>query len=216
MQEATGGMVSSESSPGANATSSFDPISGGNACARVNDVGITGGLVYDLPNPDMGGYTVLGSPTIIADITVTGVASDSMLVARLLDIAPNGTEQLIARGAYRPDASGVQVFQMHPIAHFVHDDHHLQLELVGHENPTHRKSNVSYMLSISDIDLRVPVAERPNNMEIKKPVEKLLPAGLVATDMANVAVPTLPAIGLLALLGGLTLVQRRQRHKMVE
>jgi len=60
----------------------------------------------------------------------------------------------------------------------------------------------------------VPVAERPNNMQINKPVEKLLPVGLIATDMANVAVPALPAAGLVMLLGALTLVHRRQRVKV--
>jgi len=217
LQDAIGGTVTSEASPGPNASSNFDPISGGNACARVNDEPISGALVYDLPPPDTGGYTVLGSPTIIADITVaTGSVPDSLLVARLLDIAPNGTEQLLARGAYRPSASGVQVFQLHPIAAYVPDDHYLQIEFVGNENPTHRKPTgpgASYTITLTDIEMRVPVADRPNGMQIEKPAEKLIPAGFVAADRANVAVPALPAAGLLALLGSLVLVHHSRRGK---
>ncbi|NND39645.1 MAG: hypothetical protein HKO06_08630 [Pseudomonadales bacterium] len=211
-EDAVGGIVTSSSSPSANATQSFDPITGGNACARVNDSPITGGLVYDLPMPDTGGYTVLGSPTIIADITVTGVASESMLVARLLDVSPNGTELLLARGAYRPDASGVQVFQMHPIAARVHDDHHLQVEILGHENPTHRQSNSAYTLTITDIDVRVPVAERPNNMQINKPAEKLVPAGLVSVALIDVAVPAISLLGLGFMGAFLLQVAKRARR----
>ncbi|MBT8150732.1 MAG: acetylxylan esterase [Gammaproteobacteria bacterium] len=217
LQDATGGTVTSESSPGPNASSNFDPISGGNACARVNDEPISGALVYDLPTPDTGGYTVLGSPTIIADITVSsGSVPDSLLVARLLDIAPNGTEQLLARGAFRPSASGTQVFQLHPIAAYVPDDHHLQLEFVGNENPTHRKPTgpgASYTINITNLDMRLPSADRPNGMQIEPPAEKFIPAGFLAADLPAIPVP-LPPLAVLVLCLSLAGIGRLRKRKL--
>lgn len=63
-------------------------------------------MVIDLPPPGAGGYTVLGSPTVIADLTVTGVAESSMIAARLVDVDASGQEMLVARGVDRPDAAG--------------------------------------------------------------------------------------------------------------
>ena len=48
-----------------------------------------------------GGYTLMGSPTVIAEIASPG--PNSQLAARLLDVAPDGSETLVARGLYRPE-----------------------------------------------------------------------------------------------------------------
>ncbi len=129
--------------------------------------------MLNLPAPGGAGYTVLGTPTVIADLTVTGTAANSMLAARLLDVDANGDELLLARGIYRPDASGQQVFQLAPMGFHIAPDHHLQLELMGNEAPTMRASNVSFAIEVGNLELRVPVAEP----QAEPPAEKVLPPG---------------------------------------
>ena len=51
-----------------------------------------------------GGYTMLGSPTVIAEFTLPG--DTSQVAARLLDVGPDGQETLIARGLWRPASGG--------------------------------------------------------------------------------------------------------------
>jgi hypothetical protein len=172
-QSATGGTVLSSAGPSSASAQAFDPIAGGDPCARVADENVAGTVVFDLPAPGAGGYTVLGSPTVIADLTVTGTAANSMLAARLVDVDGNGDEQLVSRGIYRPDASGQQVFQLAPIGFHIAPDHHLQLELLGNEAPTMRASNVSFAIDVANVDLRIPVAEP----QTEPPAEKFLPPG---------------------------------------
>jgi hypothetical protein len=59
------------------------------------------------------GYTLMGSATVVATIASPGANSE--LAARLLDVAPDGTETLVARQLYRPAVGTArQVFQLHP------------------------------------------------------------------------------------------------------
>jgi len=91
--------------------------------------------------------------------------------------AARADEMLVARGIYRPDASGQQVFQLAPIGFHIESDHHLQLELMGNEAPTMRVSNVSFAIALANVDVRVPVAEAPDGQQIQAPAAKPLPAG---------------------------------------
>jgi hypothetical protein len=177
LQSATGGTVLSTAGPSPASAQSFDPIAGGDACARAADQAVPGTVVFDLPAPGADGYTVLGSPTVIADLTVTGDAASSMIAARLVDVDANGDELLVARGVYRPDAAGHQVFQLNPIGLHIPADHHLQLELLGQEAPTRRISNVPFSIDVANLDLRIPVTEAPGAPQIQTPAPKLLPAG---------------------------------------
>lgn len=209
LQDAAGGLITDTVGPSGQASTSFDPISGGNACTRVADASVAGALSYDFPSPDSGGYTVLGSATIIADIDFTGAeVKDAVLVGRLLDIAPDGSARLLARGVLRPDFIGQQVFQLTPIAAEVPDNHHLQIQLMGHEAPTHRQSNSSYVLNISNVELRIPVADFPDGNQIEPPAEKILPPALELAGATVLQVP-LPAAALLLLALSLLLVGRR-------
>jgi hypothetical protein len=176
-QSAAGGTVLSTGGPSAASAQAFDPIAGGDACARAADEATPGTAVFDLPPPGAGGYTVLGSPTVIADLAVTGDAASSMIAARLVDVDANGDELLVARGVYRPDAAGQQVFQLNPMGLHVPADHHLQLELMGQEMPTRRVSNVSFSIAVTNLDLRIPVAETPGAPQVSAPAPKLLPPG---------------------------------------
>jgi hypothetical protein len=179
LQDPTGGTVLSTGGPSAASAQAFDPIAGGDACARAADEAVPGTVVVDLPAPGGAGYTVLGTPTVIADLTVTGAAESSMIAARLVDVDANGDELLVARGVYRPDASGQQVFQLAPMGLHIPSDHHLQLELMGQEAPTRRVSNVPFSIEVANLDVRIPVAEAPDGQQIQPPATRLLPPGYV-------------------------------------
>ena len=130
-----------------------------------------------------------------------GPAENTLLAVRLLDIAPDDTELLLARAVYRPDASGQQVFQLHPIGFQIAADHHLQLELLGHEAPTTRQSNAAFTIAISNLDLRIPVAENPDGGQIRVPAAKVVPDGYLLLPF--VALPTLLPLALAGLTAAL-------------
>jgi hypothetical protein len=202
LQSASGGTVLSTGGPSAASAQSFDPIAGGDACARAADEAQTGTVVLDFPAPGAGGYTVLGSPTVIAELTVTGDAPSSTIAARLVDVDANGDEMLVARGVYRPDAAGQQVFQLNPMGLHIPQDHHLQLELMGQEAPTRRPSNLPFSIEVANVDVRIPVAESPGAPQVGEPEPKLLPAGY------------LPEPGFAALFaGGASLVAMLARRR---
>jgi len=142
----------------------IDPIAGDGACATVSaaDQG-TGVATYRLPAVTGNGYTLLGSPTVIANLNVTG--QYAFIAERLWDVDPSsGTETLVARGVYRIDSSapdGLQVFQLHPGAWHFAAGHIPKLELLGQDSPYVRTSNGQFTISVSDLQLRLPVHEVP-------------------------------------------------------
>lgn len=145
----------------------IDPIAGGGACATVSstDQG-TGVATYRLPAASASGYTLLGAPTVIADLDVTG--NYAFIAARLWDVDPSsGTQTLVTRGVYRIDSSapdGVQVFQLHPGAWHFAAGHIPKLELLGQDSPYVRTSNGQFTISVSDLQLRLPVHEAPGTV----------------------------------------------------
>ena len=156
----------------------FDPVFGGGACATVaaTDQG-TGVATYRLPAATGSGYTLLGSPTVIADLNVTG--KFAYIAARLFDVDPaTNTESLVARGVYRIDSNapdGLQVFQLHPGAWHVAAGHVSKLELLGQDAPYVRPSNGVFSISVSDLQLRLPVDEVPGAPGTPRVVKKPLP-----------------------------------------
>jgi hypothetical protein len=118
---------------------------------------------YRLPAAAGPGYTLLGSPTVIANLNVTG--QFPIIAARLWDVDPStGNETLVARGVYRLDSSapnGLQVFQLHPGAWHFAAGHIPKLELLGQDSPYVRSSNGQFSISVSDLQLRLPVHEAP-------------------------------------------------------
>lgn len=138
-----------------------DPITGPGACATptATDQG-AGVATYRLPAATGSGYTLLGSPTVIANLGVTGTFPE--LAERLLDVDPaTNTETLVARGLYRVSASGAQVFQLHPGAWHFAAGHIPKLELLSQDAPYARASNGQFQITVSDLQLRLPVHEVP-------------------------------------------------------
>jgi dienelactone hydrolase len=157
----------------------IDPVAGGGACATVSAADQGAGVAtYRLPAVTGSGYTLLGSPTVIANLNVTG--QFAFIAARLWDVDPSsGTETLLARGVYRIDSSapdGVQVFQLHPGAWHFAAGHIPKLELLGQDSPYVRTSNGQFSISVSDLQLRLPVHEAPGTPGVPASVTSPLPS----------------------------------------
>jgi predicted acyl esterase len=158
----------------------FDPITGGGACATASGADQAGTATYRLPAASGSGYTLMGSPTVIADIDSLG--PNSQIAARLLDVAPDGTETLVARGLYRPDinsgpAPTHQVFQLHADGWKFAAGHVAKLELLPSDAPYGRVSNGQLPITVSNLELRLPVLEKPKGGTILTPAPKVVPPG---------------------------------------
>jgi dienelactone hydrolase len=171
----------------------IDPIAGDGACASVSstDQG-TGVATYRLPAASGPGYTLLGSATVIANLNVTG--QFPIIAARLWDVDSSaGNETLVARGVYRLDSSapnGLQVFQLHPGAWHFAAGHIPKLELLGQDSPYVRSSNGQFSISVSDLQLRLPVHEAPGTapgVTAPKPPVQAHPHGCVAAPYSRIA-----------------------------
>ena len=166
---------------------SFDPISGPGACATAPGADQTGTATYRLPAAPSGGFTLMGSPTIVADIN--SVSPTGQVAARLLDVGPTGTETLVARGLYRPDinsgsAATRQVFQLHPNGWKFDTGHIAKLELVPNDSPYGRVSNGQGPVNVSNLELRLPVLEEPGSLGglVEGPAAKVIPPGYQLSD----------------------------------
>lgn len=154
----------------------FDPIATGNACATASGADQAGTANYRLAVPG-GGFTLLGSPTVIADLATTG--SESELAARLLDVSPEGKERLVARALLRPGNGGRMVFQLHPQAYRFAGGDVAKLELLPSDAPYSRPSNLQAPIAVSNLELRLPVREQPGSLggAVQPPAPKVLPPG---------------------------------------
>jgi predicted acyl esterase len=139
----------------------FDPIAGSGACATAPGADQTGVATYRLPVPSSG-FTLLGSPTITADLATTN--EDSELAARLLDVLPSGEERLVARGLLRPGSGGKGVvFQLHPQGYRFAGGDTVKMELLPSDEPYARPSNLQAPITVSNLQLRLPVLEQPGS-----------------------------------------------------
>ena len=154
----------------------FDPFAGEGACATASGADQTGAATYRLPPAPEAGFTLLGSATIIADISAPA-DGQSGLAARLLDVSPGGTEALVARGLLRPGAGGTGfVFQLHPQAYKFDAGHIAKLELLPSDAPYSRPSNSQGPIDIANLELRLPVREQPGGI-VQTPLPPVIPDG---------------------------------------
>jgi predicted acyl esterase len=144
----------------------FDPVSGPGACATAPGSDLPGVATYRLPAAAGSGYTLMGSPTVVAKIS--SPTANSELAARLLDVDPSGTETLVARQLFRPQiGSARQVFQLHPSGHLFAPGHVAKLELLPKDsggstlNSYGRAANGQGDITVSNLDLRLPVVDDP-------------------------------------------------------
>lgn len=158
----------------------FDPAFGKGACATAPAVEDPGTATYRLPAAPSGGYTLMGSPTVIADFAESD--PNSQVAARLLDLAPDETETLVARGLWRPRVGPKpvqQVFQMHADGYRFEPGHIAVVELIATDSPYGRTSTGQQPIMVSNLQLRLPVLERPGSAKgfVKAPALKVVPRG---------------------------------------
>lgn len=158
----------------------------GDACTKAGVTNEPGTVEYNLPKVPRGGYTLMGAPTIEADISVSN-GSDSQIAGRLFEVDGNGLYRLVARGIYRPNASGRQVFQLNGNAYKFAAGTQLKLQLVAGDDggfgaevaSSFRASNDQQDITISNVDIRLPVMEKPGaaSGQVRPPLPKTVPAG---------------------------------------
>ncbi len=131
------------------------------------------------------GYTVMGSATVIAKFSVAN-GPDSQIAARLVDLDGMGNKTLVARGTWRAEGSGFEVFQLHPGAWRVEEGHSLRLELLQRDAVQDapsiltnyaRPSNDQQDVTVEKLELRIPVLEEPGSLGglVTAPAKKVLP-----------------------------------------
>ena len=103
------------------------------------------------------GFTLLGLPTVTATIATTGDFGE--LDSQLFDVAPDGSERLVSRGAYRlsNDQTGQVTFQLHGNGYHFDAGHTVKLVLLGSDAPYLRKSNnPAFSVQVSDLSATLP------------------------------------------------------------
>jgi hypothetical protein len=148
-----------------------------NSCKTVGAGDSPAAAMYKLPAAPAAGYTLLGSPTVIA--TFDSTTENNQMAARLMDIAPNGDQKLIARALWRP-ATGSdepQVFQLNANGWKFEDGHVPKLELLPVDSPYAGPATGQTNIGVSDLELRLPVVESPGALSglVTAPAEKILP-----------------------------------------
>jgi pimeloyl-ACP methyl ester carboxylesterase len=163
----------------------LDPINGKGACAAVTSANEPNTANWSLAPASGRGYTLIGAPTAIFDLTFTGNFPE--IAGRLWDVAPKGTQTLVARGIYRPDSEGRQVFQLHASGWRFAARHVAKFQLLGQDSPYARASNGTFSITISNLDLRLPVHEKPDCKQVTPPAAPFVPNGAVLAPDVNPA-----------------------------
>lgn len=166
----------------------YDPIAGsavaGGACAAPPRIEGLEQATTDIPGATYelevtgDGFLMAGSPTVVADLLSAGPSSQ--VASRLIDVAPDGSKTLVARGLYRADSTLApkrQVFQLHPNAYRFEPGHRLRLELLPMDAPYGRPSNLQAPITFANLELRVPTRDRPDGGQVREPAPKFVPKG---------------------------------------
>jgi pimeloyl-ACP methyl ester carboxylesterase len=165
------------SSTGDTLGATVEPNTGGGACVKTSSATQSGTATYLLPAATGDGYTLLGSPTVLADLAVPAsvAPANTELAARLWDVAGDGTQTLVSRGVYRPSQSGRIVFQLWEGAWMFAPGHRAKLELLGRDAPYLRASNFAFTLGISNLQLRLPTHDAPDGGQVRFPAAPVIP-----------------------------------------
>lgn len=135
----------------------FDPIGGTtDACKMVTLAPAIGTASYLRPAGT--GFTMLGLPTVTATVQTVGEFGE--LDSMLFDVAPDGSERLVTRGAYRLTAnqSGQIAFQLHGNGYAFAAGHTAKLVLLGSDAPYLRPSNdLAFTVQVSNLTVSLPI-----------------------------------------------------------
>ena len=160
------------------AGTTFDPIAGGGACASTGGADQAGVANYRLPAAPSGGFTLMGSPTIVADLESPGPGSE--LAARLVDVRPGGHRDARRPWPLPPGVGKASaVLQLHPQGYHFDTGHVAKLELLPADPPYARPSNAQLPVTVSDLQLRLPVIQPPGSLGnlVQQPAPKVVPPG---------------------------------------
>jgi fermentation-respiration switch protein FrsA (DUF1100 family) len=137
----------------------FDPIGGtSDACKTITPAPALGVATYTLTTKS--GFTLLGLPTVKATIQTVGDFGE--LDSMLFDVAPDGSERLISRDAYRltNNQTGQIVFQLHGNGYAFAPGHTAKLELLGSDAPYLRASNdLAFSVQVSGLTISLPTVK---------------------------------------------------------
>ena len=151
-----------------------DPVVGP-PCRTTKAKRDPGAATFRFPRVTGQGFTLMGSPTVIARLTVRG--KFAQLVARLWDVGPDGMQTLVTHAIYRPrtDGANPQPFQLHANGWRLAAKHRLKLELVGGSPPYGHPPTGSWSVRVRALELRLPVLEQPGGKLVRRPAPPVLP-----------------------------------------
>ena len=134
-----------------------DPFVGG-ACRQFAAQRDPGAATYLTRAAKGEGWTMIGSPTVTANIEVDG--EFPQITARLWDVGPDGRQAFVQHSIYRPQASGRQTFQINPSGWHFAPGHRAKLELLGRDAPYAAASTGTFEITVSRLRLALPVREK--------------------------------------------------------
>jgi hypothetical protein len=136
----------------------IDPVGGGgDGCATVSGADEANSATYKLPAAKGAGWMLLGAPRVTAHLAVSGTPpTEAQVASRLWDIAPDGTQRLVARGLYRPLGGTTDTWELHANGWRFAAGHVPKLELLGADAPYGRPSNGSFTVAVTNVTLRLP------------------------------------------------------------
>jgi hypothetical protein len=108
-------------------------------------------------------------------------------------VAPDGKQTLVARTVYRPEPTGRQVFQLHPAGWRFERGHVAKLQLLGRDAPYARPANRPFSVAVKDVEVRLPVAERPGG-QVLAPAPPFVPAGRAVAPVVSRRAPGRPQV----------------------
>jgi pimeloyl-ACP methyl ester carboxylesterase len=131
----------------------LDPIVNSEACKTVTSETEPDTANYTTTSS---GFTLMGLPTITADVKVTGLYPE--IAARLWDVLPSGEQRLISRGIYRlaEGQEGKITFQLHGNGYEFAAGDTVKLQLLGRDAPYYRASNGTFSIEASDVSVSLP------------------------------------------------------------
>lgn len=99
---------------------------------------------------------LIGAPKLRARLEVSGAPpTETQVAGRLWDVAPDGTQNLVARGLYRP-RDGRNRWWLHPAAWRFQRGHKAVLELLGNDAPYARPSNDPFEIEVGRLRVTLP------------------------------------------------------------
>jgi dienelactone hydrolase len=171
----------------------WNPVSQ-DPCTSASAADQSGVATYRLPAAAGSGYTLMGSPTVVA--TINSPTANSEVAARLLDVDPSGTETLVDRQLFRPAVgSARQVFQLHPSGHLFAPGHIAKLELLPNDaggllGGYGHAANGQGQVTVSKLSLRIPTLDGPgaSGGQVIAASPLLLPCGAaIAPEFSSVS-----------------------------